>query len=377
MAIHRRYLLLAGLLAAVFATAVLGAQEVGEVILKRGVVAEDLYLAGRTVDVQAQLQGDLVAAGQRITVGDTVTGDVIAAGETVTLRGDVEDDARLAGRAVTVAGTIGDHVVAAGETVIVEAGATIGGWAWLAGREIDVAGQVGKELRAAGQIVIISGVVAGDVDILAEDIRILETAEIKGNLIYRSENAPEIAAGATIGGDVIEKPLPYAEWERDEAPVGGGILFLLMLAVAAMVYFLVFPRFSPAAAQTVGRSPLLSLALGVAVLFATPFVVLLLLVTVLGVLIALPLLAWYLLTLLGGFLTGVLYVGDVGLRLLGKAESGGKGWRVLSILLALIVIVLVQIIPVLGGLAVFVLFVLGLGALHLQVWRRYSETGSQ
>jgi predicted permease len=115
------------------------------------------------------------------------------------------------------------------------------------------------------------------------------------------------------------------------------------------------------------------LGIGVAVLFATPFVVLLLFVTVIGVLVALPLLAWYLVSLLGGFLTGVIFVGDAGLRLMGKDESATRGMRVLSIVVALVALVLIQIIPVLGGLAVFVLFLLGLGALQLQVWRSYSQ----
>ncbi|MGB5261857.1 MAG: polymer-forming cytoskeletal protein [Gammaproteobacteria bacterium] len=348
--------------------AVLFAQDAGEIVVKRGTIEEDMYVAGRSVDVAAQVQGDVTVAGQRVNIDQLVTGDVMAAGENVTVRARVGDDVRAAGRTVTIAGSVAGHVVAAGETVDITSAATIGGWAWLAGREVYMAGKVGGELKAAGQLVIISGEIGNDVTLMAEEIRILASARINGNLIYRSENEPDIAEGAGITGDIIAKPVLYKEREGR----GAGIIFLAALAVAGMVYFLLFPTFSLAGARVLRQSPFTTLGVGVAFLFATPFVILLLFVTVVGMLVAMPLFAWYLLSLLGGFLTGVIYVGDAGLRLAGKADAG-KGMRVLSIVIALLALVLIQIIPVLGTLAMFALFLLGLGALQLQTWRRYTR----
>jgi cytoskeletal protein CcmA (bactofilin family) len=369
MVIHHKHWLLLALLITALGGTLLFAQEAGEVVIKRGTIEDDLYVAGRSVDVHAQVQGDVVAAGKRVSIDQLVTGDVIVAGESVTISAQVQDDVRAAGRTVTIAGSVAGHAVVAGETVTIAPAATIGGWAWLAGREVNVAGQVGRELKVAAQTVIIAGEVAGDVEIMAEDIRILASARIDGNLIYRSENEPHIADGAEIAGDTIAKPVPYKEPEGR----GAGFIIIVALAVAAIVYVLVFPAFSLAAVAGLRRSPLSVLGIGVAVLFATPFVILLLFVTLIGVLVALPLLAWYLVSLLGGFLTGVIFVGDAGLRLMGKDESAARGMRVLSIVVALFALVLIQIIPVLGELAVFVLFLLGLGAFQLQVWHNYSQ----
>jgi len=368
MAIHHGYWLLPALLITAMTATTLFAQDAGEVVIKRGVIDDDIYVAGRSVDVMAQVQGDVVAAGKRVTIDERVSGDVLAAGETVTINAQVLDDVRVAGRFVTIAGKVAGHVVAAGESVVIAPAASIGGWAWLAGQEVNVAGRVGRELKVAGQIVIVSGEVAGDVEIMAEEIRILAGASINGNLVYRSNNEPQIATGAEIGGDIISKPVLHREREGR----GGGLILVAALAVAAIVYFLLFPVFSVAAAEGPWRSPFSALGAGAAFLFATPFVVMLLLVTVVGMLVALPLFAWYLVSLLGGFLTGVIFVGDTGLRLMGRAGTAGKGMRVLSIVIALAVLVLIQMIPVLGGLAVFVLFLLGLGALQLRLWRVYS-----
>ncbi|MGD2057054.1 MAG: hypothetical protein PVJ15_09630, partial [Gammaproteobacteria bacterium] len=178
----------------------LSAQMIGEVVIKRGTIDEDVYAAGRRVNLVAEVQGDVVAAGQVVSIDRTVTGDIMAAGETVAIRAQVQDDVRAAGRSVSLSGQVAGHVVAAGEVVDIAPAATIGGWAWLAGREVNIAGRIGRELKAAGQRVILSGEVNGDVDIMAEEIHVLESARIDGDLVYRSGKEPDIAEGARIAG---------------------------------------------------------------------------------------------------------------------------------------------------------------------------------
>ncbi|KPK10062.1 MAG: hypothetical protein AMJ68_10365, partial [Acidithiobacillales bacterium SG8_45] len=87
----------------------------------------------------------------------------------------------------------------------------------------------------------------------------------------------------------------------------------------------------------------------------------------LGILLAA---AYFMMVVIGG-LTGVIYVADVGLRRLFKKEKAGKGLMVLSLIGAFIVLGLVQLIPLLGSLAVFLLSVLGIGALKYQFIQQY------
>lgn len=369
MTVGRTRWLFPVLLFAAMAGSLLCAQEAGEVVIKRGNIEDDVYAAGRRVEVMATVQGDVVAAGQYVSIDESVAGDVLAAGETVAIRATVQDDVRAAGRSVSLAGQVAGHVVAAGETVEIAPAVTIGGWAWLAGWEVSVAGRIGRDLRVAGQVVILSGTVHGDVEIMAEDIRILESARIDGNLIYHSNREPDIAAGARIAGDTIAQPVPYEQAEGH----GAGLFLFLVLLVAAAVYFLLFPVFSMASVDGLWRSPLLAAGTGLTVLFALPFAVLLLFVTMIGMLVAISLLAAWLVSLLLGFLGGVIFAGDAGLRLAGRAVSAGRGMRLLSIAAALAVILLLQLVPVLGAVVLAVLFISGTGALYLQVWRVYSR----
>ena len=361
------------LLASSLALTTILAQEAGQTVIKRDPIDHDFYAAGETVHIAGPVSGDVVIAGQRLTLDGPVSEDVIAAGEIVTLNGNVGDDVRAAGRVVQINGDVADHIVAAGETLTIGPQAKVGSWAWLAGRQIEVLGQVGQELKVGGEEVIIAGQIMGQVDIIAEHVRILDEALIQGSLRVQSPNPPEIAAGAIIRGDVTHLPMP----EVEPAPVLQavalvGVVLTVGLIITGIVYFLLFPHFSVSAARHIEQVPLASLGLGFLVLLVGPLVILLLftlgITFLLGVLLAA---AYFLMVVIGG-LTGVIYLSDVTLRRLFNKASAGKGIMVLTLIGAFIVLGLVQLIPLLGSLAVFLLTVLGIGALKYQLWQQYQ-----
>jgi hypothetical protein len=243
----------------------------------------------------------------------------------------------------------------------------------LAGRQIEVLGRIDKELKVTGQEVIIAGEVGGPVTITAERVRILGDAVIHGPLRVQSPDAPEIAEGAKILGDVKHLPMP----EVEHAPLLkvvllAGLMFTLGLILTGIVYYLLFPRFSVTSARHIGTAPLPSLGLGFVVLLLTPLVIVVLFSLGVGFLLGILLGAAYLLTVVSGGLTGVIYVSDVALRRVFKKPEAGKGLTVLVLLGAFVLLALVQLIPLLGGLAVFVLTVMGIGALQYQFWQQYK-----
>lgn len=351
-----------------------GAQEAGGNVVKQGRIARDLYLAGGTVDVLATVQGDVVVAGGHVTVGNAVSGDVMAAGGSVTVRGQVKDDVRVAGGNVTINGSVGDDAIAAGGHVLLAPGASVGGRAWFGGNTVNVAGKVGKELKVAGNRVVIAGQIGGDVELFAESVEIQPGAVIRGNVSYYSREEAQIAKDAKIAGTVTRHRLRPGEEMREGARFVGGIArvgLYLSLLLTAVVFYLLFPHAAVGAARAVNDSPWKSLGLGLAVLAATPLVVVLLFASLIGVWLALTALALYLVFLLLGFLTGILNVGDWGLRLVRRGTAPTKGWRVLSIAAAFVALWVIRFVPILGGLVVFALLVFGLGALVLYLWRRY------
>jgi cytoskeletal protein CcmA (bactofilin family) len=346
----------------------------GEMLLERDPIPRDFYGAAATIHISGAVTGDLVLAGQHVTVEGPVSEDVIVAGEIVTLIGNVGDDVRAAGRVVRLTAEVGDHMVAAGERVTLSPEAKIGSWAWLAGAQVEVLGQIGQQLKAAGQEVIIAGEIGGDVEIMAEEVRILDTAVIHGSLTVRSQDKPEIAAGARILGEITHAPIPEI---IEPAPVVGavllvGVVYLLGLILTGIVYFLMFPQFSVTTARHIEQVPLASLGLGFLVLIVGPVVIVLLFSLGVGFLLGIVLAAAYLIMLIAGGLTGVIYISDVAQRRLFKKDTVGKGRMVLSILGAFVVLLLVQLIPFIGSLATFLLTVMGIGALKYQFMKQYQ-----
>jgi len=351
--------------------------QAGYTILKRQPIAHDFYGAAEMVLISGRVSGDVVVAGQRLSLDGPVTEDVIAAGEIVTINGDVGDDIRAAGRLVRVNGEVGDHMVAAGETVTLGPQSKISNWASLAGRRIEVFGQVGQQLKIAAEEVIIAGELMGEVNIMAEEVQILADAVIHGPLRVQSPNPPEIAAGARILGGVEHVPMP----EVDYAPVLkvialAGLVVIVGLILTGLVYFLMFPRFSVTTARQIEQNPLITLGLGFVVLLLAPLVIVLLLSTGVGYLLGVVLAAAYILMVVLGGMTGVIYVSDVTLRRLFKKDAASKGVMVATLIGAFVLLGLVQIIPFIGSLVVLLLTVMGIGALKYQFWQQYQSAHS-
>ena len=346
-----RYLLLALLLVAM---APLHAQQTGETVRLQGNITEDTYAAGGTVDALANVDGDLVIAGGRVSVSDQISDDVLAAGGTVTLRANIGDDVRAVGGDISVSGEVGDDAIMAGGNITISPDARIHGRAWLGGGHIDVSGVIDKELRAGGGDITISGTVNGDVMLVGDSISITDSAVINGNLTYKSPQEAKIAKSAQIRGKVSYEPIErHAAKATMVATIAGfGIITLLTLFVTGGAIYLILPRFIRTSLTTIRTEPWKCLGLGLAVFAATPVVIGILFTTVIGWLPAL--------------------VGDVifGLH---KRDQITHTRQLSSFAVALIIVVILGLIPLLGTLLLFILMLLGVGALALGVYRIYIE----
>jgi cytoskeletal protein CcmA (bactofilin family) len=346
------------------------AQDVGEVVIKRGMVDDDLYMAGAQVDLYATVNGDVVVAGGQLNLEGDIKADVTAAGGSISLRGSVADDARLAGGEIRVAGQIGDDLVAAAGRIHVSPVASIAGRAWLSGGEVRIDGQVMQELRASGGRIVITGKVDGNVELWADEIIIEETAVISGDLHYKSSHQAKIASGARIDGEVMHTPV-----EVDMKPVVASVIFaglvlLLSIILTAVLLYLLFPDYSLRVSQSLHDQPWQSLAIGLAVFAGVPLLAVILFSTAVGVWLALMLLAIYLVMLLVGYFAGALYVGNAGLNMLRRTEVS-KTLRAIALAVAIFSLAVINLVPLLGSLANWLVLLAGMGALSRHLYQAY------
>jgi hypothetical protein len=227
-------------------------------ILPRGeVLNDDLYVAGSEVIIDGTVEGDLVVAAGYVEVNGVVMGDLLAAGGAVVITGAIQDDVRAAGGGVILSGTVGDDFFAAGgggwpgmasipimgtmqtqgrevpQGVQVAAGASIGGDAYVAGGQGLIAGSIGRNLNAGMGNLTFSGQTAGDANLNAQTLTVLEGASVQGELRYSTGGNTVIPEG--VAASVVQQPWDGGGTEEAVTnPVGDFFRWLLRTGMAIL-----------------------------------------------------------------------------------------------------------------------------------------------
>ncbi len=320
----------------------------------------DAFLAGGQVAVAGQVNGDLVVAGGELSIGGSVGDDLYAAGGDVKLDSIVNGNARVAGGDVSV----GPATVVAGALT-------------LTGARVTFEGNTHEYLQASGASVRINGEVHGDANVRSEELVIGPETRIGGRLVYHGPSEPTVPDGAVIAGGLEYHEADATrflddsdgDWEPRAHGVGT-FLWFVGVFVAGALFLMLFPGYSTRAAEAIAREPLKVLGLGLAILVCVPFVTLILLVTIIGIPLALLVIPLYLLLLFLGWVTTALFIAQRGLAAARAGKPATLGWRLLALFLGLVVLWLLQRIPLVGGLVVFIALMAGVGALVWQAWTR-------
>lgn len=335
----------------------------------------NVYLAAGVARTVAPIGGDFYAVGGQVSIDHPVQGEVFAAGGRVTISAPVDDDVQVMGGDVTLAAAVRGDASIAGGTIAIARDARIDGKVTLAGGNVEIAGTLERGGRIFADRLVISGQVGGGLRLVASRIEITSSARIEGPIDFTSRRAPVVAPGAQVRGPVTAMPSRAPEKTAEVRRTGQWAvpLFYAGLWAAGILLLLVFPGFTVAAQDRVRASPLQSLALGAALVFALPVVALLLIVTVVGIPVAFALIALYAVLLLAGFLTALFFVAERIGRLLRGGRAPGTGWRVALLLATLVLLALVARLPVAGAFVALLVLVFGVGALGQQLYRQYAD----
>jgi hypothetical protein len=330
-------------------------------------VSDDIYAAGGTISIAANVNGSVIAAGGTITVSGTVSRDVIVAGGTVNVTGRVGGTIRAAGGTLTLNGPVEQDVVITGGMVDLGSSATIGRDLIIAGGTATVSAPVARRVYMGSGDLTLRNRVGGDVRGRVDHLR-LDGAQIGGNLDYTSNNQVQLVNGAHVAGTMTR----HTPADRDSG-VGNGFLGWLRALVGifalGFLFILLLPRFSTRSIDILRSEPWLSLGIGAAILVVTPIVALI--VFIIGLLIG----GWWLGLLLIPLWILALAVGYVVSGfLLGRLIFAQLGWGryhdAVALLGGLIVLAVIGFVPLLGGLVGLAALVFGTGALALTVSRR-------
>lgn len=268
----------------------------------------DFYALGNSVSVSGEAEGDVYVLGSSITLNAPVAGDVAALGGSVRVHGEVGDDVRIVGGQVEIAEPIvGDLVVLGGSLTILSTARVDGDVIFMSG-DADISGPVSGSILGTADQLRIDAEVKGDVRVRAfSKLTLGDRANIGGNVYYTSLEELTRAQGAVIEGDIKRGAVVMP----DNKDVLRGFLMqtLIMLFAALSAFLMVRPlveRLVAASTYSYGIHGLV----GILVLFATPFVGVLLLVSVLGSVVGAIVLASYLVLLIISWIVSGIVLGS-------------------------------------------------------------------
>lgn len=321
------------------------------------------FFAGNLVQVDGTVEGTTFAAGQEIRINGIINGDLFVAGQTIYVNGKINGNIYAAGQNLSIGTQSSGDVFLAGQNVDINKEAVIGRDLFAAGARVSQAGTVQRLFSGAGSDILISGSVGQDVNLEAENIKLLDGAVIKGNLSYKSANQAAIASGSTISGQtnwqyISTQPKPKRNTYADT--LGSA---LLSIASAILIWFLVRiwrPDLWTKNARLIAEQPMKTLGTGALTLLVTPLLIILIMVTVIGIPVGIILGLVYGVTI---YLSKIIVAVFIGSWLTKRFNWTERHKGVWPVLLSLVILVILMKVPILGFLVWLLVAFAGLGSI--------------
>jgi len=298
------------------------------------------------------------------------------------------DTVYLAGRDVTVERNVEGALTITGETVSISRDVKVGGDVWIAGRRVATEGDINGDLSIRAQDALINGHVKGDVTFYGVHVAFGPDAWVEGNVNYFSAGPAEVDAGARIKGAMHSKvwdeatkprephygaPEPYGQYterswsDRWPAPGyrlswPGAVFFGLLAGIVALAAPAGAARLSEAAAA----QPAFAFLVGLVWLIGTPILAVISAVTIIGLPLAFIVILLWPLGMVIGLVISIMVIGELVAGRIGTTYD--RTARVIGgVIVATLLLWIGISLPALGGFVWLAAVIFGVGALVLAV----------
>ena len=322
-----------------------------------------LWSAGRNIDIAGTVNGDVFCAGQNINISGEIKGDLICSGQTMNISGKITGDIRVGAQTVNLNGSVGGNATIAAQTVNADSKSSIGGDASFAVANMNLDGSIGRDLAAAGTVNL-GGHVGRDIDIKTDQLTLTSNAVVGGSIKYTSSDDINKQSGASVAGTITKQEPTKGKNHIPSLLFWGAFAFFLaiMMILSALIITALLPQMVHKVSDQGIKSPWMSLLTGFVASIAVPIFFILLLVTVVGIPVAiLLLLTWLLINLSSGLFSAYW---------LGREIWRTQNNPIWIILLGSIVLLLLYMIPIIGILALVLATWLGEGMIIRALYAR-------
>jgi len=322
---------------------------------------KNLYATGPQVIMDANPTKDAVLAGGAVSANGNVKDDLFIAGGNIFILGNVGASARAVGATITVQSAIGEDLAALGGNISILPKASIGGDLAAAGGVISVQAPVHGNVIVKGGTLYINSEVDGNISFNGQSLQLGPGASIKGNINYTSATPYDRDPAAKVLGNVTYQQAPQKNF-RQELAVFIGLAFLIKLIatiLAGLLLAWLFRKKFETMAAEIQSGFWKNVGWGALFFILTPLISFVLGLTVIGIYIAVILMAVWFVALLFAWLVGATAFGWWILKYLNAKKQPAFGYGVVT--LALLISTVLAGIPILGVLFTLVLGLAGMG----------------
>lgn len=328
-------------------------------------ISGNFFKIADTVEINQEVEGDVMVLAGTLTINAKVGGDVLAIAENMEINADIGGDLRVAAKNLDINAKVAKNTNVLAASASVGKVAELGKDIYISSREFKTNGAIGGNLKGNFTNAEIGGNINGNADITLEEygkLVIYPDSSI-GNLRYRAKEPTQIPAATIIKGGVEYNELPS---EAEKINYFGKIISLFSMIALGMAILFLDKKNTISTAKEIISHPNKSFFYGLLYFLAMPIVAILLMFTIIGMPIALILLAIYAI---------LIYVSQViaGIAL-GTAATGKKLDRLWSMILGLTVLIILASLPWIGGAFRVFAILIGMGGIINVKKRRLKES---
>jgi len=339
------------------------------IIPKEKRVDEAAFISGSFLTINADINGDLYCAGRDIVINGNIKGDIACLSQSLTINGSVDGDVRVAGQTVIINGQVTRNLTAISQTLNLGSNSQIKGDIFFGVQTVELNGIMGRDLAGAGETITITGSLLRNATVTSNNLSIVESGKVGGNLDYYMETTGNANLDKkNIKGNLVRHDIQTQdkdEMKKDMARVSRegmvyktiyGIISFALLGLV-LVYF--DRKNTERRIASIVNKPFITGLIGFAVLITAPAAFIIVMITLIGVPLAMVALFVYIIAMIIASLYPSAIYGKLVLeKIFQKKNSNLYG----QILLGVILLGLVSCIPIIGWMIAFASLCLGLGA---------------
>lgn len=335
------------------------------------------FFTGNSIQIDGTVEGTAFAFGQVVRINGTINGDLVTCAQTLYISGTVKGNIYAAGQDLTVGTQANGDVFIAGQRVEIAKEAVIGRDLFIGGDTVLMDGAVQREFYVNGSNVSISGIVGRNVNMEGTYLNLLDGANIKGDLSYRTHDKAKISSGAVVQGKTNWQYVEPVETPQKKTFVSDLTGMLWSIAGALLIWFLVRvwrPEFWTKNARTIDEKPLKTIGVGILALIVTPILAILLMVTVIGIPLGIILGLAYGVAI---YLSKIVVAAFIGYWLSKRFKWAQIHKGVWAVLLALVILEVLTNIQYIDFISWLLIVFAGLGTLVLTNYKANKTNGSK